>query len=276
MNGAGNAFIMVDARAIGGALAPSDDDVRALASLHPFDQLIALEHDPSGADARIRFWNCEGPEVGACGNGTRAAAWLMFQDGLRYSLTLSSQGGPMRARRFDGEAVEVDLGPARLDWQDIPLREPKDTVAMDFDPAIAGFDALSGPGAVNMGNPHCVFFVENVDALDLDRIGPLIEHHPLFPEQVNAGFAEVRSEAEIRLRVWERGAGLTLACGTGAAAALVAAHRQGRTGREAVIKADGGDLPVRWDDHGHVHLSGPVQMEGDLVLNDRLSRVFGA
>lgn len=265
MNGAGNAFILIDARGAGRALAPAREAVTALAKAHPFDQLLALEDD-GDADARLRVWNRDGGEVGACGNGTRAAAWLMFQDMGRDALTLASLGGPMAARRLDGGAVEVDLGPARLGWCDIPLAREMDTVRLDYGVALPGGGRLEGPGAVNMGNPHAVFFVEDVEALPIAGIGPGVEHDPLFPERVNAGFAQVRGPDSIRLKVWERGAGLTLACGTGAAAALVAAHRQGRTGRDAVIEADGGLLPVRWDAAGHVHLSGPVELEGEAEI----------
>jgi diaminopimelate epimerase len=267
MNGAGNAFILIDARGDGRALAPARAAVTALAAAYPFDQLLALEDD-AGADARLRVWNRDGGEVGACGNGTRAAAWLMFEDMRRDALTLSSLGGPMSARRLADGAVEVDLGPARLSWGDIPLAREMDTVRLDYRIALPGGGRLDGPGAVNMGNPHAVFFVDDVEALDIAAIGPGVEHDPLFPERVNAGFAEVRGPGDIRLKVWERGAGLTLACGTGAAAALVAAHRQGRTGRDAVIEADGGLLPVRWDAAGHVRLSGPVELEGEVEIGE--------
>ena len=267
MNGAGNAFILLDARGDNRAVSPSREAVTALARAHPFDQLLALEDD-GGGDARLRVWNRDGGEVGACGNGTRAAAWLMFEDAGGEALTLSSLGGPMSARRLAGGAVEVDLGPARLDWRDIPLSRPMDTVRLDYAVDPPGGGRLEGPGAVNVGNPHAVFFVDDVQTLAVPEIGPGVEHDPLFPERVNAGFAQVRGPGEIRLKVWERGAGLTLACGTGAGAALVAAHRQGRTGREAVIEADGGRLPVRWDAAGHVHLSGPVELEGEVETGE--------
>lgn len=267
MNGAGNAFLMLDARGLEAALTPSDDQVRALAALYPFDQLLALEADPD-TDARLRVWNADGGEVGACGNGTRAAAWLMFQENRADTLTLSSLGGPMAARRLAGDMAEVDLGPARLDWREIPLGREMDTAKLDFAIDLPGGGQLSEPGAVSMGNPHAVFFVEDVEALPLNEIGPKVEHDPLFPERVNAGFAQVRGRDSIRLKVFERGAGLTLACGTGAAAALVAAHRRELTEREALIEADGGILPVRWAADGHVHLAGPVELEGEVELPD--------
>lgn len=265
MNGAGNAFIVIDARARAGGLCLSREQLAALHMRHPFDQLIGLEGHGS-ADLALRVWNADGGEVGACGNGTRAAAWLIFQDDARARLTLASQGGMLSARRLEGGAVEVDLGAPGLEWQDIPLARAMDTVEMDYAVALPGGGTLCGPGAVSMGNPHVVFFAGDVEALPLAEIGPRIEHDPLFPERVNAGFAQILARDAIRLRVWERGAGLTLACGTGACAALVAASRRGLTGREAVIAADGGELPVRWDAHGHVHLSGPVELEGELDI----------
>lgn len=263
MNGAGNAFILIDARGCGGRLAPPETAVRALAGDHSFDQLLALE-DTDEADARLRVWNRDGGEVGACGNGARAASWLIFQDGRADQLTLESLGGALSARRADGDQAEVDLGPARLNWRDIPLAREMDTVRLDYGLDLPGGGGrMEEPGAVSMGNPHCVFFVDDVDTAPLETIGPVVERDPLFPERVNAGFAQILGPDEIRLRVYERGAGLTKACGTGAAAALVAAHRQGRIKREAVVIADGGRLPVRWAPTGHVHLAGPVELEGE-------------
>lgn len=265
MNGAGNAFIVLDRRDASGPAAYTPQDIAAMVDVHPFDQLIVL--DPSSdADADLRVWNKDGGEVGACGNGTRAAAWLLFEQGSKRQLSFTSSGGPMRAQRLSDGAAEVDLGPARLDWRQIPLSFPMDTVRLDFGVNLPGGERLEGPGAVSMGNPHVVFAVEDVLALPITEIGPMIEHDPLFPERVNTGFAQVRACDDIRLKVFERGAGLTLACGTGACAALVALHRQGLADREAVIEADGGKLPVRWDDQGHVHLSGPVVLERELDL----------
>jgi len=266
MNGAGNAFIVIDAR---GAPAPeiTSENVRALARREAFDQLILISKAP-GHDASLAFWNRDGGEAGACGNGTRAAAWLIFQDTERGALSLASRAGPLAARRLESGGAEVDLGPARLDWRAIPLAREMDTVRLDYAVDLPGGGRLEGPGAVSMGNPHVVFFDGDPEDLPLEIIGPQIETDPLFPERVNAGFAQIRAPGHIRLRVWERGAGLTKACGTGAAAALVAACRQGRTEREAVIEADGGLLPVRWDKEGHVHLAGPVEMEGRFDLED--------
>lgn len=269
MNGAGNAFIVLDARTHAGPLRLSADTVKALRRRHPFDQIMGIE-DHGVADAALRVWNADGGEVGACGNGTRAAAWLIFEDESRSRLTLATQGGVLGARRLAGGAVEIDLGQPRLNWQDIPLSRAMDTIQLDYALPLPSGGALEGPGAVSMGNPHAVFFVDDLDGLPVTTIGPVAEHDPLFPERVNAGFAQVLDRDAIRLKVWERGAGLTQACGTGACAALVAAHRRGLTGREVVVQADGGDLPVRWDANDHVHLSGPVVLEGALDLGGLL------
>lgn len=266
MNGAGNAFVLIDARDRDASLALTGDQVRAIHARHAFDQLLALEADPV-ADARLRVWNADGGEVGACGNGARAAAWLMFQESGDDALTMSSAGGPLAARRLPDGRAEVDLGIARLNWREIPLARQMDTAELDYGVDLPGGGRLTGPGAVSMGNPHVVFAVDDVATIPIAGIGPGIEHDPLFPERVNAGFAQVRSPGSIRLRVWERGAGLTLACGTGACAAVVALHRQGRLDREAEVEADGGLLGVRWANDGHVFLSGPVEMEGEIDLS---------
>ncbi len=267
MNGAGNAFILIDRRAASGPSGYGLSDIAALKSVRRFDQLIVL--DPADeADADLRVWNKDGGEVDACGNGARAAAWLMFQDGTKTALTLTSSGGFISARKHVDGAVEVDLGPPRLHWSDIPLARRMDTAALDYTVDLPGGGRLHGPGAVSMGNPHIVFAVDDLGAVLITETGPAIARDQLFPEGVNAGFAQVRARDDIRLRVFERGAGLTRACGTGACAALVALHRQCRVNREAVIEADGGQLPVRWDEAGHVHLSGPVELEQVLTLPD--------
>lgn len=269
MNGAGNAFVLIDARKGDAPLDLTEDQVRAIHARHAFDQLLALEADPA-ADARLRVWNADGGEVGACGNGARAAAWLMFRESGGGVLTMSSLGGPLAARRLAGGRAEVDLGRPRLDWSEIPLSRTMDTVALDYGVDLPGGGRLTGPGAVSMGNPHVVFAVDDVAAIPIAEIGPEIEHDPLFPERVNAGFAQVRSPRSIRLRVWERGAGLTLACGTGACAALVALNRQGLVEREAEVEADGGILGVRWASDDHVYLTGPVELEGEIDLTGLL------
>ena len=260
MNGCGNDFVILDARAGAPRLTPAR--ARALADREAglgCDQVIALE--PSArADAFVRIWNADGEEVSACGNGTRAVAWLLMEEG-GAAKTIETAAGVLRAERSGPHAITVDMGPPRLAWNEIPLARAMDTVALDLaiDPAGA---RLAAPGAVNMGNPHVVFFVDDVSAVPIETLGPKIEHDPLFPKGVNVGIAEVRSPEQIRLRVWERGTGLTKACGTGACAAVVAGHRQGRLGRKVEVLVDGGSLQIEWragDDR--VLMTGPIELE---------------
>ena len=266
MNGAGNAFILADARERSGAMRLAPAKIHDWARRHPFDQLLVLE--PSNrADVFMRIWNCDGDEVGACGNGTRAAAWWLMQESGHDRVAIDTAAGILVASREPGGQVSVDMGPPRLDWNEIPLARPDDTVSLDFRAEIDGI-RIESPGAVSMGNPHAVFFVRDVEALPVERLGREVEFDPAFPERVNVGFAQIYDPAHIRLRVWERGAGLTPACGTGACAALVAAHRRGLAGRSASIMADGGELFVEWrESDDHVILTGPVEDEGGIELN---------
>ena len=230
------------------------------------DQLIVMEK-ADDADARVRFWNADGEEVTACGNGTRCVGWLLMQSLGKETVVIDTKAGRLIATRAGERLVSVDMGEPGLDWREIPLAAEHDTAALD---AILYHhaDLMAPPGCVSMGNPHVVFFVDSVDDVDVARDGSLIEHHPLFPEAVNVGFAEVKARDRIRLRVWERGAGLTKACGTGACAALVATARRGLTGRRAVIETDGGDLDIEWDEAtGHVFMTGPVEIEGTGMLD---------
>ncbi len=266
MNGAGNAFILADARGRPSPTTIPAVRIREWARRWRFDQLLVLEAS-SRADAFMRIWNADGHEVGACGNGTRAAAWRMMQDTGRDALAIDTATGVLWASRSPGAQVSVDMGAPRLDWREIPLSRPMDTISLDFRAEIDGV-RIENPGAVNMGNPHAVFFVRDVESLPVEKLGREIEFDPTFPEQVNAGFAQIYDPAHIRLRVWERGAGLTPACGTGACAALVAAHRRGLAGRRASIMADGGELHVEWREaDGHVILTGPVEDEGEIELD---------
>lgn len=265
MNGAGNRFILADRR--GGTVTPglTRDTVRAMAAAHRFDQLLVLE-DCATADAFMRIWNADGEEVGACGNGTRAAAWAIMQDGGLDAVALETVGGRLHASDAGPMTVSVDMGAPRLGWQDIPLARAMDTVTLDF-VAEAGGVRIEAPGAVSMGNPHAVFFIRDMDSLPVSALGREVELDPLFPERVNAGFAQILDAGHIRLRVWERGAGLTAACGTGACAALVAAHRRGLCERRVTIHADGGDLRVAWREaDDHVILTGPVEDEGPVSI----------
>jgi diaminopimelate epimerase len=255
MHGCGNDFVILDERprALG-------IDVASAARLADrrtgigCDQLIVLQPDEP---VFMRIYNPDGSEAGACGNATRCVADILMRETDRDALTIRTISGDLPAiRRSDG-LIEVDMGPPRLDWADIPLARPMDTIRL----------GLPGePAAVSMGNPHVTFF----DA-DLDRageLGPALEHHQLFPQRANIGFAKVIDRSTIRLRVWERGAGLTLACGSGACATLVNACRRGLTDRRAQIVVDGGALEITWRDDNHVLMAGPVAtvFHGEVAL----------
>ncbi len=255
MHGCGNDFVVFDERAGAFGLTPSR--AAALADRRRgigCDQLISIEPPPAGSDAVafMRIRNPDGTESGACGNATRCVAALLAPESGRQ-LAIRTVAGDLRALALAPDLVAVDMGEPGLAWRDIPLAEPRDTLHLDM---TAG--PLAGPAAASMGNPHATFFVDDVAAIPLEALGPALEHHPLFPERANIGIAQIVAPDRIRLRVCERGAGLTLACGSGACAALVNAHRRGLTGRVATVVLDGGELLIEWTQNGHVLMTGPV------------------
>jgi diaminopimelate epimerase len=261
-HGLGNDFVVIDARphdGIDGADPMTPALARAIGDRHRgvgFDQLVAILPDAE-ADARLVFWNADGSVAGACGNATRCVADMLMAETGREALTLRTARGLLRAWRR-GALIAVDMGPPDFDWRAIPLAEPADTAALPIDGA---------PVAVSMGNPHCVFFVPDAEAAPVETLGPAIERHPLFPERANIGFAEVRDRETIRLRVWERGAGLTLACGSGACAAMAAAVRRGLVGPRARLILDGGALELAWDGADGVEMTGPAAHVFDGALS---------
>ncbi len=262
MNGAGNDFVVVEARRQ--PFAPSPAQVRAIADrggASGCDQLIAIEPS-TRADAFMRIWNADGGQVDACGNASRCVGWLLMQERGLDQVRLETNAGVIDVRRAGPERVTVDMGAPRLRWDEIPLAEDMDTRGIELQVGPIDDPILHTPGCVSMGNPHVVFFVGDAEQAPVAEVGPLIEHHRLFPEGVNVGFAQIKAPDRIRLRVWERGAGLTKACGTGACAALVAAHRRGLTGRRATLELDGGDLVIEWREaDDHVLMTGPVAVE---------------
>ena len=284
MNGAGNDFIVVNA--LESPFSPDTASVirwsdRA-SSTGGCDQFIVIE--PSDrADAFMRVWNKDGGVVETCGNALRCVGWLLLEATGTDEVRIDTLGGPTTARRSgragsggpEGSAttaqVEVDMGPPRLDWTEVPLAEEMDTRGIELQVGPIDDPVLHTPGAVSMGNPHVVFFMDHAPNDGFVRgTGSLIEHHPLFPESVNVGFAWPEARDHIRLRVWERGAGLTRACGTGACAALVAASRRGLTDRAARVTVDGGELFIDWDEAtGHVLMTGPVAVERTGSLGQR-------
>ena len=261
MHGIGNDFVVLDARrgslldARGGE--PGLRDPAAIAHLGDrhrgvgFDQLVTLEDDPEGADLFIRFHNSDGSEAGACGNGTRCAAALLLEETGREAISIRTRGGRLAARRLPDGLVQVDMGPPRLGWREVPLAREVDTLHVP----LGGMEGV----ACSMGNPHVTFFVEELAALEATALGPRLEHDALLPDRANIGFAEVEAPDRIRLVVWERGAWLTLACGSGACATIVNAHRRGLTGRAATIVMPGGALQLEWREaDGHVLMAGPT------------------
>jgi diaminopimelate epimerase len=256
MHGCGNDFVVFDERA--GPLGFTPNRASAIADRRTgvgCDQFITIELAPPGsnADAFMRIRNPDGAEAGACGNATRCVADLLARETGRRTQVIRTAAGNLPSEVLLDGRVQVDMGPAHLEWSDIPLARRMDTLHLDV---AAG--PVGDPTGVSMGNPHATFFVEHVAHLPVAQLGPTLEHDPLFPERANIGFAQVMAPDRIRLRVWERGAGLTLACGSGACAALVNAHRRGLTGRRAIVVVDGGELEIEWREDGHVLMTGPV------------------
>ncbi len=255
MHGLGNDFVVIDRRAAPVPLESAQicaitDRRRGIGC----DQLVLIDPpEQDGTAAYLRFHNTDGSESGACGNGTRCvAAALMAETGAK-SIAVQTAGGMLSAETRTNGLIAVDMGEARTGWRDIPLSEEADTLAL---PISEG--PLTDPVAVSMGNPHCVFFVDDAEAVDLALLGPKLEHNPWFPERTNVEIATVLAPNRIRLRVWERGAGITEACGTGACAAAVAARRRGLAGDQVTVTLDGGDLTIETRADGHIVMVGPV------------------
>jgi diaminopimelate epimerase len=262
MNGLGNDFVVVEARSA--PFHPGPEAARAIADRKTgvgCDQIIAIEPSTK-ADAFMRIWNADGGEVDACGNATRCVGWLLLEASGRDKATIETGAGVLSIARAGERQITVDMGEPGLDWKDIPLAEEMDTRGIELQVGPIDKPILHTPGCVSMGNPHVVFFVPQVLAAPVREVGPMIEHHHLFPERANVGFAQIKARDRIRLRVWERGAGETLACGTGACAALVAAARRDLTDRKAVVEMNGGELVVEWrESDNHVLMTGPITLE---------------
>ncbi len=259
MNGAGNAFAIFDARTT--PFQPNRDQVRQIAADLKADQVIALERDAT-KDVFMRIWNADGSEVAACGNASRCVGHLILAETGKDRITIQTEADILKAFRAEGGLITVDMGSPLMGWEDIPLSEKMDVRGIDLKIGPIEAPILSRPAVVSMGNPHAVFFVDDVNAYDIPKIGPLVENHPVFPQGANVGFAQVIDRQRIRLRVWERGAGLTKACGTGACAALVCAARAGKTGRRALLILDGGELVIDWrETDDRVYMTGPVELE---------------
>lgn len=255
MHGLGNDFVVLDSRRT--PIALTIDEARRLADRRfgiGCDQLIVMEPPISeGADLFMRIRNPDGGESEACGNATRCIASLVMVETGRDKVVIETLAGHLPATAAEADEITVDMGPANLGWRDIPLAEERDTLNLGI-----GLGPLQDPVGVNMGNPHAVFFVEDADAVDLAALGPTLEHDPLLPERANISVISVTGPNQLRQRVWERGAGITLACGSGACAGAVAAARRGLTDRCVETRMDGGTLRLEWREDGHVLMTGPV------------------
>jgi diaminopimelate epimerase len=261
MNGLGNEIVVVDLRD-----SPRPVEVaeaRAAASQEPYDQLMALYPARSGSDALVRIYNNDGSEAGACGNGMRCVASLESAATGKAKLTFETLAGLVPCWQAGEGRFTVDMGAPRFRWNEIPLAEEfPDTRAIELEIGPRGAPVLHSPSVVSMGNPHAIFWVDDPNSYDLQKFGPLLENHPMFPERANITLAAVPARDHLVIRTWERGAGLTMACGSAACAAAVAAARLRRTERKVTVTLHGGDLVIEWragDDH--VLMTGPVEYE---------------
>jgi len=269
MNGLGNEIVMVDLR--GRQEAFNSTTAHAVGRRHSshFDQMMVL-HDPKrvGTEAFVRIFNADGSEAEACGNGMRCVGWIVAGQTGRKALKFETKAGVLDVSVTDIGRITVDMGKARFAWQDIPLARPvDDTRAIELQVGPIGESILHSPSVVNVGNPHAVFWVDDVEAYDLGRIGPMLENHSLFPARANISLARVTSPNAITLRTWERGAGLTKACGSAACAAAVCAARRGQTGRQVTVTLPGGSLVIEWRGDDRILMTGPVEIEYEGVLD---------
>jgi diaminopimelate epimerase len=271
MNGIGNEIVVVDLRAGGGKIAA--EEVRAATGAGPYDQLMAL-YPPraGGTDAFIRIYNNDGSEAGACGNGMRCVAALAARGTGKSAFSFETSAGLINCWKGEGGLFTVDMGQPHFKWNEIPLAEEfRDTRAIELQIGPIDKPVLHSPSVVNMGNPHAIFWVDDVNAYDLARLGPMLENHPIFPERANITLAHIESREHIVIRTWERGAGLTKACGSAACAAVVAAARLRRTERNVKVTLPGGELTIEWrasDDH--VLMTGLVEFEFEGRFNPAL------
>jgi diaminopimelate epimerase len=277
MNGLGNEIVVVDMRQRPEPITAAD--ARGAAAAAPYDQLMAI-YPPrmAGTDAFVRIFNNDGSEAGACGNGMRCVADILFREGRKSALTVETRAGLLNCRQGDTALTStIDMGAPRIKWNEIPLAEEfYDTRAIELQIGPIDKPILHSPSVVSMGNPHAVFWVDDVDAYDLSKIGPLLENHPIFPERANISLALVVSREHLIVRTWERGAGLTRACGSAACAAVVCAARTRRTGRKVTVTLPGGDLAIEWGQNDHVLMTGPVAYEFEGRFDAALFEAAGA
>lgn len=264
MNGLGNEIVVVDMRSQPAAVTAADARAAAQPAGAPYDQLMVL-YPPrnAGTESLVRIYNNDGSEAGACGNGMRCVASLLSKAGGRDKAAFEVDGRVLSTWKNPDGLFTVDMGAPKFGWKDIPLAEEfRDTRAIELQIGPIDKPILHSPAVVSMGNPHAIFWVDDVNAYDLAKVGPMLENHPIFPERANITLCTVQSKEHIRIRTWERGAGLTKACGSAACAAAVAAARLKRTGRKVRVTLPGGDLTIDWrETDDHVLMTGPVEFE---------------
>jgi diaminopimelate epimerase len=268
MNGLGNEIVVVDVR--GSKRLMTAADVRAIADndRSHFDQMMVL-HDPvtRGSAAFVIIYNNDGSESSACGNGTRCIGWTEHKRTGQNSMVFETKAGLLNVVIRDIDLITVDMGEPRFEWDKIPLSEEfHDTRAIELQIGPIDKPILHSPAVVNVGNPHAIFWVKDVMGFDLGRFGPMLENHPLFPDRANVSLADVTSRSSLTLRTWERGVGLTKACGTAACAAAVCAARNGLVGRVVTVTLPGGPLTIEWTDRNRILMTGPVEVEHEGVL----------
>lgn len=263
MNGLGNEIVVVDFRKSDRVFTAAEAAAIATAPRSHFDQMMVM-HAPrtAGTDAYVLIYNTDGSESGACGNGTRCIGLVVSEETGKKSLRFETKPGILDVVVRDASAITVDMGEPKFGWQDIPLVEEfRDTRAIELQVGPIDAPLIHSPSVVNVGNPHAIFWVDRLDVVDLGKVGPMLEHHRMFPERANISLAVIRSEREIDLKVWERGAGLTRACGTAACAAAVCAARTNRTGRSVKVNLPGGPLFIDWTKSNRILMTGPAELE---------------
>ena len=276
MNGLGNEIVVVDLRASAKIFTAGEVSSVAADRTSRFDQMMVL-HVPKteGTESYVRIYNSDGSVAGACGNGMRCVAWLIAKAIGRSQFKVETQAGVLDVNVKNQDAITVDMGEPHFGWQDIPLAEEfRDTRAIELQIGPIDNPVLHSPSAVNVGNPHAVFWVDDADAYDLGRLGPMLENHPIFPERANISLAHVTARDAITLRTWERGAGLTQACGSAACAAAVSAARKKLTDRIVTVNLPGGPLVIEWTAANRILMTGPVEFEYEGAIDlAKLARV---
>ncbi len=265
MHGLGNDFVVLDARDSAMTLTP--EFAKAISDRKTgigCDQILIIRPAIGDGDAFLEIRNADGGVVASCGNGSRCVARLLLDESDKEEIVIETRAGPVIASNLSGDLISVDMGPAYDNWRDIPLAENTDTLHLGITEG-----PLHDPVGVGIGNPHMVFFVGDIQAIDLTNLGPKLEHHTLYPERTNVEVVQVLNRKNLRMRVWERGAGITQACGTGACASMIAAVRRGLTDRKVTVSLDGGDLEIEWPTNGHVTMAGPTTEIFTGILNRR-------